>query len=109
MLPAGDRDLVRDAARAERREREFAHFHRMVEEFVVVRGDVGAESVRRGAPARASVVATRQRAVAPSAAGAISTAHGASSRPTGMETREGPLKYPRVASRYAARTDRSNA
>ena len=49
---AGDRDVVRRAARLEGRHVEIGHFHRMVDQLVVVGRAVGAERPRRGTRAR---------------------------------------------------------
>src|SRR5882672_5076894 len=51
-VAARDDDIVRHAARAKACESEFAHLHRVVDQLVVVRSDIAAESERAGAFSR---------------------------------------------------------
>ena len=52
LLTARDDDIVRRAARLERRQREMAHFDRMVDQCVIAVGAIAAEAVRRRAVGR---------------------------------------------------------
>ena len=76
---------MRDAAGLERREREVAGLDRVVDQFVVVRGAIAAEPVRRARPRAAASSRRASRAKAAPSGGTMSTMHGASSRPSGQQ------------------------
>jgi hypothetical protein len=98
VVASGDRDLVRDAAGLKADKIEVTGFDRMVDQLVVARGLVSAESSRKRRRARQGGRDFPMCEIG-TAGGAISTLQGEASRPSGQRKTADPLKYPRVESR----------
>jgi hypothetical protein len=113
VVVTGDRHVVRHAAGLEFMQRETAHFDRVIDQLVVVRG---ADTARnhdaaplrppspRAAWSRCAIPCRHARRRAD-----VDLARGVCSQPCTIRNTLLPLKKPCVVSRWAARTDRSHA